>query len=170
MLWAYKGLCQSLGLTFSIISESLRCKQALSWELYKESSSHTCIHSILIHVKLCFLVSSCNSDSFTSSSSDGEIVEDMDEDDLAMFQMMDGNDNFSNEFFLSHEMEEKTSQFVNPNVGVWDVPITMWATPTIFKTFTNFTMEEFDKLASLVVPTIITHAQSTCEFLIPFWE
>jgi len=72
----------------------------------------------LIHVKLCFLVSSCNSDSFTSSSSDGEIVEDMDEDDLAIFQMMDGNDNFSNKFFLSHEMEEKASQFVNPNVGV----------------------------------------------------
>jgi hypothetical protein len=42
----------------------------------------------------------------------------MDEDDIAIFQMMDGNNNFSNEFFLSHEMEERASQFVNPNVSV----------------------------------------------------
>jgi hypothetical protein len=42
----------------------------------------------------------------------------MDEDDLAIFQMMGGNNNFSHELFLSHEMEEKASQFVNPNVGV----------------------------------------------------
>jgi hypothetical protein len=30
-------------------------------------------------------------------------------------------------------------------------------------------MEEFDELAFLVVPTIITHALSTCEFFIPFF-
>jgi hypothetical protein len=42
----------------------------------------------------------------------------MDEDDLAIFQMMDGNDNFLKEFFLSHETKEKASQFVNPNVSV----------------------------------------------------
>jgi hypothetical protein len=83
---------------FSIINESLRCKQGLSSELYKESSSHTCILSILTHAKLCLLVFSPNSDGFTSTSSDREILEDMDEDDPAIFQMMDGNDNFSNEF------------------------------------------------------------------------
>jgi hypothetical protein len=41
MLWTYKGLCWGLGLMFIIINESLRCKQGLSWEVYKESSSHT---------------------------------------------------------------------------------------------------------------------------------
>jgi hypothetical protein len=72
----------------------------------------------LTHAKLCLLVFSSNSDGFTSTSSDEEILEDMDEDDLAIFQMMHVNDNFSNEFFLSHEMEERASQFMNPNVGV----------------------------------------------------
>jgi hypothetical protein len=72
----------------------------------------------LTRAKLCFLVFLSNSDGFTSTSSDGEILEDMDEDDLAIFQMMHGNDNFSNEFFFSHEMEERASQFMNPNVGV----------------------------------------------------
>ncbi len=72
MLWAYKGLCWGLGLMFSIINESLRCKQGLSWELYKKNSSHNCIISILSHAKLCLFVSSSNSDNFTSTSSDGK--------------------------------------------------------------------------------------------------
>jgi hypothetical protein len=63
----------------------------------------------LTHATLCLLVSSSNNDSFTSTSSDEEILEDMDEDDLAFLQMMDGNNNFSHELFLSHEMEEKAS-------------------------------------------------------------
>ncbi len=41
------------------------------------------------------------------------------------------------------------------NIGVRDVLITMWATPSLFKSLTNFSFIEFEELAQLVVPTII---------------
>ncbi len=40
---------------------------------------------------------------------------------------------------------------------------TMQATPRLFKTLTNFTLAEFDELTLLMTPTIMRHAQSTCE-------
>jgi hypothetical protein len=49
-------------------------------------------------------VFSFNSDNFTSTSSDEEILEDMDENDLAFFQMMAMITSNSNEVFLSHEI------------------------------------------------------------------
>ncbi len=64
------------------------------------------------------MFSSFNSDSFTSTLSDVEILEDTDEDDLAILQMMATIISNSNKFFLSHEMEEWVGQYVNPNVGV----------------------------------------------------
>jgi hypothetical protein len=48
-------------------------------------------------------------------------------------------------------------------VGVWDVLAIMRAMPRLFKTLTNFTLAKFDKLALLVAPTIVHHAQSTSE-------
>jgi hypothetical protein len=42
----------------------------------------------------------------------------MDEDDLAIFQMMATISSNSNEFFLSHEMEDGMGQSMNPDVGV----------------------------------------------------
>ncbi len=78
-------------------------------------------------------VSYYNNDSFIWTSNDNEILEVMDEDDIAIFQMMATIISNSNEFFLSHEMEEEMGQSMNPNVGAWDVLITMWATPAIFK-------------------------------------
>jgi hypothetical protein len=44
-------------------------------------------------------------------------------------------------------------------VGAWDVLVTMWATPRLFKILTNFTLVEFDELALLVAPIIVHHAQ-----------
>jgi hypothetical protein len=49
-------------------------------------------------------VFSFNSDNFTSTSSDEELLEDMYENDLAFFQMMATITSNSNEFFLSHEI------------------------------------------------------------------
>jgi hypothetical protein len=49
-------------------------------------------------------VFSSNNDNFTSTSSDEKILEDMDENDLAFFQMMATIISNSNEFFLSHEI------------------------------------------------------------------
>jgi hypothetical protein len=39
----------------------------------------------------------------------------------------------------------------------------MQTTPRLFNTLTNFTLAEFDKLALLMVPTIVRHAQSIGE-------
>jgi hypothetical protein len=50
-------------------------------------------------------------------------------------------------------------QSIDPMVDVWDVLTTMWATPNLFKTLTNFTLVEFD----VVVPTISTHSWSIGE-------
>jgi hypothetical protein len=49
-------------------------------------------------------VSSSNNNNFTSTSNDEEILEDMDENDLTLFQMMAKIISNSNEFFLSHEI------------------------------------------------------------------
>jgi hypothetical protein len=46
---------------------------------------------------------------------------------------------------------------------------TMRTTRTLFKTLTNFTLEELDELASWVVPTIGAHARSTCELLLSYF-
>jgi len=48
-------------------------------------------------------------------------------------------------------------------VGVWDILATMQAMLGLFKTFTNFTLNVFEEMAQLVVPTIINHARSTWE-------
>jgi hypothetical protein len=52
---------------------------------------------------------------------------------------------------------------MDSNVGVWEVFDIMRATPRLFKTLTNFTLAKFNKLALLLAPTIVCHAQSTCE-------
>ncbi len=70
----------------------------------------------------------------------------------------------TNDLFNSHEMEKRGGQFVNLTFGVQDVLGMMWGTLTLLKTLTNFTLKEFDKLASHVVPTIKPHARSPCEF------
>jgi hypothetical protein len=38
--------------------------------------------------------------------------------------------------------------------------ITTRATPGLFKILTNFTLAEFDELAALMVPIIVSHEQS----------
>jgi hypothetical protein len=93
----------------------------------------------------------------------------MDQNDLVLFQMMAIMASYTNDLFNSHEMEDAWGQFVDPTVGVRYVLGTMQATSTLFKTLTNFTLEEFDKLASEVVPTIIAHVTSTCEFHLSYF-
>ncbi len=51
-------------------------------------------------------------------------------------------------------------------VGVQNVLGTMQVTLALFKTLTNFILEEFDKLVFQVVPTIGAHARSTGELLL----
>jgi hypothetical protein len=65
-------------------------------------------------------------------------------------------------------MASNTNDLFNSHLtnGVWDVLSMMWTTPTLFKTLTNFTLEEFDELTSWMVFTIRAHARSTWEFLL----
>jgi hypothetical protein len=61
------------------------------------------------------------------------------------------------------ELEEGGGQFVDPNIGVWDVLATMRPMPSLFKSLTNFSLTEFEELVQLVVPTIIGHVKFTGE-------
>jgi hypothetical protein len=65
--------------------------------------------------------------------------------------------------FTSAKLNEKSGQLVNLNVSVQDILATMRATLGLFNSLTNFTLGEFEKLAQLVVPTIISHVRSTRE-------
>ncbi len=76
-----------------------------------------------------------------------EVLEDMDEEDMFIFHYMAVPYN-SHEVFTSHEIEEGAGQSINLMVGVWNVLSTMRATPNLFKNLTNFTLVEFDELAS----------------------
>jgi hypothetical protein len=71
--------------------------------------------------------------------------------------------------FNSHKMEEWGGQSVDSIVGVHDVLGTMWAALALFKTLTNFKLEEFDELAFPVVPTIRAHARSIGELHISYF-
>jgi hypothetical protein len=100
--------------------------------------------------------SSSNTNHFTSTSSDEEVLEDMDKEDMVIFHCMAIPYNY-HEFFTSHEIEEGVGQSVDPTIGVQDVLSTMQATPNLFKTLTNFTLAKFDEFSFLVVKIISTH-------------
>jgi hypothetical protein len=89
-----------------------------------------------------FSSSYLNSDDSTSSSSHENILENIDQDDLVIFQMMATMASNINDLFNSHEMEEGGGQFFNPFVGVRNVLGMMRTITTLFKT-----LEECDKLA-----------------------
>jgi hypothetical protein len=108
--------------------------------------------------------SSSNTNHFTSTSSDEETLEDMDEDNLAIFHCMEIACN-SHNFFTSHEIEEGARQSMDARIGVQNV-LTSIQAAHLFKSLTNFTLAEFDESATLVVPTILAHARSTGEVLI----
>jgi hypothetical protein len=59
---------------------------------------------------------------------------------------------------------------VDARVDVWDILTTMWPTPHLCKSMTNFTLAEFDELVTLMVPTILAHAQSPGEVIISSWS
>jgi hypothetical protein len=63
------------------------------------------------------------------------------------------------QMFNANELNKGASQWVDPSVGVKDVLIIMWAMPRLLKMLTKLTLVEFDKLTTLVVPTIVNHAQ-----------
>ncbi len=73
-----------------------------------------------------------------------------------------------NDFIIFQMMATMTSNSndMDPTMGVWHVLGVMQATLTLLKALTKFTLEEFDKLASQIVPSIETHAKSIDELYI----
>jgi hypothetical protein len=51
------------------------------------------------------------------------------------------------EFFTPMQLEEGCAQFVDLNIGVQNVLMTMQAMPSFFKSLTNFSLIEFEELA-----------------------
>jgi hypothetical protein len=61
------------------------------------------------------------------------------------------------DLFIAIEMEEGGEHFVDPTNSVQDLLITLQSTPTLFKNLTNFIAVDFEDLASIMAPTIISH-------------
>jgi hypothetical protein len=76
------------------------------------------------------------------------MLEDMDQKDIMIFQCMYVINN-SNDFFNSHEMKKGRGISMDPTFGVGNMLTTMQATMTLFKSLTNYILEEFDELAFL---------------------
>jgi hypothetical protein len=53
-------------------------------------------------------------------------------------------------------------------INVQDMLATLQVTLALFKSLTNFTLVEFDELATLVILRIKTHVKSTNEHIITF--
>jgi hypothetical protein len=95
----------------------------------------------------------------SSSSSDEELLDEIDAEHQIAMQVTIACVN-TWEFFTPMELEEGGGHFVDPNIGVRDVLMTMMATSSLFKSLTNFNLTKFEELAQLVVSTIIGHVRS----------
>jgi hypothetical protein len=105
-----------------------------------------------------------NSDGFWEtgvySSSDDSLFDDEDEEIAAVLAVVTAAAQ-SLRCFSANELASDSQQSVNKDVGVRDVLATMKATPSLFRSLTNFTVEEFELLCQRVAPVIATHARSS---------
>jgi hypothetical protein len=61
-------------------------------------------------------------------------------------------------------MRWRRGEICGLTIGVYDVFDIMGHTPTLVKSLMNFTLEEFDKLASQMVPTIKANIDAHMSF------
>lgn len=101
-----------------------------------------------------------DSDDSSGTDTDGEILQELEEDILIVYTMMMVACNTHN-MFNPNKFEEGGQTTVNHNVGVTDILSRMREVPVLFKVLTNFEVREFDELSSLVCPTINDNARST---------
>jgi len=95
-----------------------------------------------------------NGSCFIPYSSDEDLsLEDMDQDDLIIFQMTMLTISNSSEQVISYEMEERGS-------SVPDILDIMCTTPTLFKSLIYVTLEEFDQLTFQIFLTNKAHVIS----------
>jgi hypothetical protein len=107
-----------------------------------------------------FILSRLNT---SSSSSNEELLEDIAIDDRLVVQVAITCQQLGCQHFMSTKFDEKSGELGNPDVVCGTSSKTMRATPSLFKSFTDFTWGEFEELSQLVVPTIISHARSIGE-------
>ena len=65
------------------------------------------------------------------------------------------------DLFHTNEWDHDGQDLVNPHEGVCNILGSMRSTLGLFKVLTNFSIEEFDELCTIVCPTIIANARST---------
>ena len=68
----------------------------------------------------------------------------------------------SDAFFSAQEALNDDQQYVDASQGVKD-QLVMIRNPSLFKTMTNFTCEEFEELSQLVCPVVALTARTTGE-------
>jgi hypothetical protein len=106
-----------------------------------------------------FVASSFDS---SSSSNDEELLDQIDvKHQIAMQVAITCVNTW--EIFTPTELKQGGGQFVDLNIGVRNMGMTMLAMSSLFKSLTNFNLTKFEELAQLVVPTIIGHLKSTEE-------
>jgi len=76
------------------------------------------------------------------------------------FVVATANSTNSYKFFNFEEMEKGVGHLMDPIICVWDILQTMQSIPTLFKTLTTYFLKEFKKMASLVILTITSNADS----------
>jgi hypothetical protein len=64
--------------------------------------------------------------------------------------------------FNANELKEGMNHSMDSSVG-FEMCLLLCEQPRLFKTLTNFPLNEFDELALLVASTIVCHAQSTSD-------
>ena len=111
------------------------------------------------------ILSTSDSESLYETSSDDEMFDEEDDEALAFLTILTAAAQ-SVQYFTANELKSDLQQSVNKREGVRDVLATMKATPSLFRTLTNFTVDEFELLCQRVVPVIATHARSTGVFKI----
>lgn len=95
----------------------------------------------------------------SSTESDDELLQAMEEDDIVMLIELLTVIAGTQELFNPNELRNQGS--VDHTIGARDTLGAMLKTPWFFKTLTNFEVHEWQELCSLVVPTIESNARST---------
>ena len=103
----------------------------------------------------------------TSSNSSSSLSFDSDEEQALLAIQIATQSTF--DLFHTNEWDHGNQDSVNPHEGMCDVLGSMKSTPGLFKTLTNFSVQEFDELCHIVCPTTSAHARSIGDIRVLAW-
>lgn len=97
-----------------------------------------------------------------SSSSDEELFGELNNDHVLILEVALAA-NQTHYFFNANQLKEGGHVSINREVGVEDRPLSMQASPLMFKSLTSFTLDEFHDFCSSVCPTTISYVRTMGE-------